>query len=93
MGYRCPREPQDSYHSKRGSRSRGRKCICNGLMAGVGLGQDHKNGYQEKPLVTSGDDLARIAIFLKKGKPSYGAAEVIQYLLGAFPVEAGFLAV
>ncbi len=67
----------------------GRKCICNGLMAGVGLGQKQKGGYQEKPLVTSGDDLARIVTFLKGDKLSYSAQDVIQYLLGAFTVGLG----
>jgi hypothetical protein len=63
----------------------GKKCICNGLMATIGLGQTQKSGYREKPLVTSGDDLFRIASFLKGDKLSYKASEVIDWLLGAPP--------
>lgn len=54
-------------------------------MAGIGLAQEQKKGYMEKPLVTSGDDLSRIASLLKGDKLSYSAADVIQYLLSAFP--------
>ena len=84
VGYRCPGEPLDSYLQKEGKEeeTKGRKCICNGLIAAVGLEQEQKGGYTEKPLVTSGDDLPRIALFLKGGKGSYSAAEVVQYLLG-----------
>ena len=83
VGYRCPGEPVEVYLQKEGKLedTQGRKCICNGLMAGIGLGQVQKNGHVEKPLVTSGDDLGRIAKFLKGDKFSYSAQDVIQYLL------------
>lgn len=84
IGYRCPGEPVDVYLQKEGKLedTQGRKCICNGLMSDIGLAQVQKDGYTEKPLVTSGDDLSRIALFLKGDKLSYKAADVIQYLLG-----------
>ena len=84
VGYRCPGEPLEVYLQKEGKPedTQGRKCICNGLMADIGLGQTQKNGHVEKPLVTSGDDLGRIAKFLKGGKFSYSATDVIHYLLG-----------
>jgi nitronate monooxygenase len=87
VGYRCPGEPLEIYLQKEGKEeeTKGRKCVCNGLMAGIGLGQEQKNGYKEKPLVTSGDDLGRVASLLKGNKLSYSAADVIQYLLGVFP--------
>ncbi len=83
IGWRCPSEPVDDYLKKGGTLddTKGRKCVCNGLMANVGLGQIQANGELEKPLVTSGDDVARIARFLKLGASSYSAAEVIEYLL------------
>jgi nitronate monooxygenase len=86
VGYRCPGEPREVYLQKEGKEEdmAGRKCICNGLMTGIGLGQEHKNGYQEKPLVTSGDDLARIVSLLKGEHLSYSASDVIHYLLSAF---------
>jgi nitronate monooxygenase len=86
VGYRCPGEPLDSYLQKEGKEeeTKGRKCICNGLIAAVGLEQEQNSGYTEKPLVTSGDDLPRIALFLKGGKGSYSASEVVEYLLAPF---------
>ncbi|HEY5040287.1 MAG TPA: nitronate monooxygenase, partial [bacterium] len=94
VGYRCPGEPVETYLQKEGKEeeTKGRKCICNGLIAAVGLEQDQKSGYTEKPFVTSGDDLPRIALFLKGNKLSYSAAEVIQYLLGVLPTGLSSLA-
>jgi nitronate monooxygenase len=86
IGYRCASEPVEQYVLKEGHREEtvGRKCLCNGLMSNIGLEQSQKSGYEEKPLVTSGDDLGRITLFLKDGQLSYKAADVIQYLLGSF---------
>ena len=84
LGYRCPGEPVDSYVRKGGKieDTIGRKCLCNGLTANIGLGQRQGNGSVEKPLLTAGDDVAQIAQFLKPGRTSYTAADVIQALLG-----------
>ncbi len=85
VGYRCPGEPVESYLQKEGKKedTKGKKCVCNGLFAGIGLAQEQKDGYKEKPLVTSGDDLSRITAFLKGKKLSYSAADVIEYLLNS----------
>ena len=84
VGWRCPSEPVDDYVKKGGdvADTRGRKCVCNGLMANIGLGQMKREGVLEKPLITSGDDVAQVARFLKPGRESYAAAEVLDYLLG-----------
>ncbi len=84
VGYRCPGEPVDAYLQKDGKieETAGRKCICNGLVAAVGLEQNQRSGYREKALVTSGDDIPRIASLLKGGEVSYTAADVVDYLLG-----------
>jgi NAD(P)H-dependent flavin oxidoreductase YrpB (nitropropane dioxygenase family) len=60
VGYRCPAEPVDVYIRKGGDEAgaEGSKCLCNALMADVGLGQTRKDGYTEMPLVTLGSDLA-----------------------------------
>jgi hypothetical protein len=50
-------------------------------MANIGLGQIHRGGEQEKPLITSGDDVANVARFLKPGACSYRTVDVIEYLL------------
>ena len=83
VGWRCPSEPVDDYVRKGGdiADTVGRKCVCNGLLANIGLGQYQKNGEVELPLVTSGDDVAHVARFLKPGASTYSALDVIAYLL------------
>jgi nitronate monooxygenase len=58
----------------------GRRCLCNALLANIGLPQVRANAETEPPLLTSGDDLETISIFLA-GRTSYSAADVITYLL------------
>ncbi|MBL4590935.1 MAG: nitronate monooxygenase [Phycisphaerales bacterium] len=83
VGWRCPSEPVDDYLAKGGKLEDtvGRKCVCNGLLANIDLGQVQKDGSLEKALVTCGDDVADIARFLKPGASSYSALDVIEYLL------------
>ncbi|MFV1951630.1 MAG: nitronate monooxygenase [Nitrospinota bacterium] len=83
LGYRCPSEPIESYIRKGGSPEDviGRKCLCNGLMANIGLPQLQENGYIEKPIVTAGDDYKFLARFLKNVESTYSARDVIRYLL------------
>ena len=38
----------------------------------------------EQPIITSGDDLVAVGQFLKEGKTSYSAEDVVTYLLGPF---------
>jgi NAD(P)H-dependent flavin oxidoreductase YrpB (nitropropane dioxygenase family) len=82
-GYRCASEPVADYVRKGGKieDTVGRKCLCNALMADVGLGQSRKSRGTELPLVTSGDDLAAILPLLGSADNSYGAADVVQFLL------------
>lgn len=83
IGWRCPAEPVDTYVGKGGAAddTAGRKCLCNALLANVGLGQIQRQGVVEPMLVTSGDDVAQVAQFLPAGADSYTAADVIRYLL------------
>jgi nitronate monooxygenase len=83
VGYRCPAEPIDDYLAKGGdlAETNGRKCLCNGLLANIGLGQRRGRTYLEPPLLTAGDDLANLADLLSPGAESYGAADVLRYLL------------
>jgi len=83
VGWRCPSEPVEDYVRKGGDikDTVGRKCVCNGLMVNIGLGQVQRNGDVEKALVTSGDEVATVARFLKPGETSYSAAHVIEYLM------------
>jgi nitronate monooxygenase len=83
IGWRCPSEPVEDYVKKGGNieDTIGRKCVCNGLMANIDLGQIQSGDELEKPLITSGDDVAHISRFLKPGAKSYKAIDVIEYLL------------
>jgi len=83
LGYRCPAEPVDNFLRKGGMfpKTQGRKCVCNGLMATIGLGQVRPEHRQELALVTAGDDVAQISRFLKPGRQSYSVSDVIGYLL------------
>ncbi len=83
IGWRCPAEPVDDYVKKGGdvADTVGRKCLCNSLIANVGLPQIQRNGEVEGTLVTSGDDAERVARFSPDGSTSYSAADVINYLL------------
>ncbi len=83
IGYRCPAEPLKHYLRKGGTvgETVGRKCVCNGLPATVGLPQMRADGVGEFPLVTAGDDLSHLAQFLPPGAESYSAADVIRKLL------------
>jgi NAD(P)H-dependent flavin oxidoreductase YrpB (nitropropane dioxygenase family) len=82
IGYRCPAEPVDEFVRKGGKLedTEGRACLCNALMANIGLGQVRAGGWVEPPLVTSGEDLKSISVFLA-GRTRYSAADVIDYLL------------
>jgi NAD(P)H-dependent flavin oxidoreductase YrpB (nitropropane dioxygenase family) len=83
LGYRCPGEPVEDYLRKGGriEDTRGRKCICNGLLATAGLGLGRAEG-PEPAIVTSGDDLGAVSR-LRNGRTSlYSAAEAVAYLGG-----------
>ena len=83
IDYRCAAEPVADYVRKGGVESDtvGRRCLCNALTANVGQAQPRSGGEDEPPLLTSGDDLLSIAEFLR-GRTTYTAGDVIDYLLG-----------
>jgi NAD(P)H-dependent flavin oxidoreductase YrpB (nitropropane dioxygenase family) len=83
LGYRCASEPADQFVAKGGApdETADRKCLCNGLLSTIGLGQRRDGGAVEPPLITSGDDVARLADFLD-GRTRYSAADAVRWLLG-----------
>lgn len=85
VGYRCPAEPLSLYLSKGGheENAAGRKCLCNGLLANIGLPQVRGTHRVEPALVTAGDDIVHVAEFLREGEASYGVDEVLEELLAA----------
>ena len=96
IGWRCPGERVDAYIGKGGDPADtvGRKCVCNALLANVGLGQVRSDGGQELPLVTCGDQVSELARFasLNDGEV-YAVRDVIEYLLSGLsdpgPISAG----
>ena len=87
VGYRCPAEPVNDYVRKGGDAAdtHGRMCLCNGLVANLGLGQIRHDGYAEPPLLTAGDDLTHLTRLLTDGTASYTARDVIDHLLAPAP--------
>lgn len=84
VGQRCPAEPVADYLKKGGLEEEtvGRKCLCNALMADIGMPQIQAGGHVELHLLTAGDDLNNIARLIKPGQSSYSAIDVINYLMG-----------
>lgn len=79
---RCPAEPVADYVRKGGKAedTDRRACLCNALMANVGVGQTQRWGPEER-LYTAGDDLVRLPLGSAE-HPRYSAADVIAYLHG-----------
>jgi nitronate monooxygenase len=83
LGYRCPGEPEHLFEAKGGAQELtvGRKCLCNGLVAAVQLGQRRADGYVEPAIVTAGTDGQQLSRFLPPGQSSYSAKEVLRLIL------------
>ncbi|MDO8540562.1 MAG: nitronate monooxygenase [Opitutaceae bacterium] len=83
VGYRCAGEPVEDYVRKGGiaSDTVGRKCLCNGLAATVGLPQS-RGGIREPALVTAGNEISDLARLVADGRSHYSAEDVIRYLRG-----------
>jgi len=90
LGYRCPAEGVSAYIAKGGlaEETEGRRCLCNGLLSAIGLGQTYGDGYEEPPLVTLGTCLEGIREMIAgkwpRGKSPddelFTAAEVVALL-------------
>ena len=87
VGYRCPAEPITDFLAKGGAveETLGRKCVCNGLLATVGYGQERSHLGTEPSLITAGDDLEHLARFLAHGGDDYSAVDVIDSILALDP--------
>ena len=82
---RCPAEPVDDYVRKGGdeAETEGRSCLCNALMANIGLPQ-YRDGSVELPLYTGGDALLNLPLG-SATDPQYDADDVLAYLHGERP--------
>ena len=84
---RCPAAPIESYVKQRGlaRNTAERRCLCNGLLACVGLGQvkrTHGELVEEPAIVTLGNDLGGVRRLSRQGQIHYHAEDVVTDLLG-----------
>lgn len=82
IGYRCSAEPVKTFEFKGGTAEEAHdvKCLCNALMANIGLGQTRWGTYHEPPLLTLGSDLAGAKEMSDQYGGAWSAADVINYL-------------
>jgi nitronate monooxygenase len=83
IGYRCPAEPVTTFVKKGGKEksTEGKLCLCNGLMAAVGMAQSRWDGFVEPSLVTSGDELKKLKEILPINLDQpYHAQQILDYL-------------
>ncbi len=90
MFQRCPAEPENDFIHKRGLpfNTEGKRCLCNGLLATVGLGQTgtQTGELSEEPaVVTLGNDLAGVRRLSRQGQTSYWARQAVEDILGDGP--------
>jgi hypothetical protein len=88
--YTCAAEPDAAFLKKRGDEKElaGRMCLCNGLLAAVGLGQERPDGYKEAPLLTLGSTTSDVENMLKTHPQGWSAKEVVDRLLSGVPQNA-----
>ena len=88
LSFRCPAENEDEYVRKGGKipHTKGRVCLCNGLLATAGFSQTWANGYKEPPIVTLGDDLSAVRLLMQDlppGHKTYSIGKAFKYIASA----------
>jgi NAD(P)H-dependent flavin oxidoreductase YrpB (nitropropane dioxygenase family) len=94
IAFRCPAENADEYVRKGGKlpHTKGRVCLCNGLLATAGFPQTWTNGYREPPIVTLGDDLSlarKLIESLPQGHKTYSIGKAFKYIASALVKASG----
>ncbi len=84
---RCPAGPVDTYVKTRGlgNNTDERRCLCNGLLACVGLGQvkEIRGELVEEPaIVTLGNNLDGVRRLSRQGQTAYHVEDVVADILG-----------
>lgn len=84
---RCPAGPIATYLERRGleRNTEERRCLCNGLMACVGLGQVRREDQEwgeEPAIVTLGNHLDGVRRLSRQGQTPYHAQDVVADILG-----------
>ena len=84
IAYRCSGEPDKTFTFKGGDQddTQGKKCLCNALMANIGMPQVRVSGYEEPALLTLGSDLEGEEELLIQYPAGWSASEAVAYLLG-----------
>lgn len=87
IGYRCAAEPVHMFVKKGGSveDTVGRKCLCNGLVATIGMAQHRKDGYVEDRIMTLGEDLDGPRDLIARHPQGWTAAQALAYLQEGLP--------
>lgn len=83
MRYRCAAEPVSNFVRKGGTAEEAaeKQCLCNGLLATVGLGQVRRDGV-ELPIVTAGQDFEPVNRMAVRAGVDYTVADILAYFLG-----------
>jgi NAD(P)H-dependent flavin oxidoreductase YrpB (nitropropane dioxygenase family) len=84
---RCPAAPVEGFVNKRGleHNTRDRRCLCNGLLSCVGLGQvSARKGelFEEPAIVTLGNHLDGVRRLSSNGQSPYWVRDVVEDILG-----------
>ena len=87
VGYRCAAEPVHMWEKKGGTLEDtvGRKCLCNGLVATIGMAQHRKDGYVEDRIMTLGEDLEGPRELLARHPQGWSAVQALAYLQEGLP--------
>lgn len=85
---RCPAAPVEGFIKKRGLpfNTEGRRCLCNGLLSAIGLGQVVRvNGMpmEEPAIVTLGNNLEGVRRLSRQGQVPYFVRDVIAEMFGS----------
>lgn len=82
LGYRCPAEDGKAFAAKGGDGQKNgeARCLCNGLLANLGLGMGYSDGTVEKPLLTVGTHLESLRLLIQKFGLDYSAQDVLRFL-------------
>jgi hypothetical protein len=85
---RCPAAPLEGFINKRGlvHNTDGRRCLCNGLLSCVGLGQVIRQTgepMEEAAIVTLGNHLDGIRRLSRQGQTTYWVRDVVNDILGS----------
>jgi len=80
---RCPAGPLADFTRKRGLpfNADRKRCLCNGLLAAVGLGQISPSSGAEPAIVTLGKNLDGVRSLFRHGQVTYWACDVVNDLL------------